>query len=93
MAVLTGVSVLVGAAPVLWLINADIQQTGLGTALFMSALAGCFASIAGERPAEMGGGGGGTQHGRTPSHRCLVGGRCRGRGTHVLVHVMCCDRH
>lgn len=47
MAVLTGVSVVIGAAPVLWLINADMQEAGFGVALFMAALAGCFASIAG----------------------------------------------
>jgi hypothetical protein len=48
MALLTGVSVLAGVAPVLYLINADIQQTGLPAALAMSALAGALASVAGE---------------------------------------------
>lgn len=48
MAMLTGVSVLAGVAPVLFLINADIQQTGLPAALAMSALAGALASVAGE---------------------------------------------
>lgn len=47
MAVLTGLSVLAGVGPVMFLINADIKATGLGAALFMSALAGCLASIAG----------------------------------------------
>lgn len=48
MAVLTGVSVLAGVAPVLFLINADIQATGLPAALAMSALAGALSSVAGE---------------------------------------------
>jgi hypothetical protein len=48
MAVLTGLSVLLGVGPVLYLINADIQAAGLGPALLMSALAGFLASIAGE---------------------------------------------
>jgi len=47
MAVLTGVSVLAGAAPLLFIINADIQAAGLGAALVMSALAGFLVSIAG----------------------------------------------
>lgn len=61
MAVLTGVSVLAGAAPVLFLINADIQATGLGAALVMSTLAGFLVSIAG----------GAIQHGGGAEGVCL----------------------
>lgn len=47
MAVLTGVSVIAGAAPILFLINADIQAMGLVPALLMAALAGFLSSIPG----------------------------------------------
>lgn len=47
MAVLTGLSVLAGVGPVMFLINADIKARGLGAALVMAALAGFLASIAG----------------------------------------------
>lgn len=49
MAVLTGLSVLAGAGPVYFLINADLQARGFAASLAMSALAGALVSIAGER--------------------------------------------
>jgi hypothetical protein len=47
MAILTGLSVLAGVGPMYFLINADLQAAGYGTALLMSALAGFLVSIAG----------------------------------------------